>query len=101
MMRRQVKLWFPKMPDWQPAAATSAFLSVLFLIVYGGCNWLAAQRSDVGSWCFERERYIPFVPLLIVPYMSIDQFFIGAPFLCTADGERRIFARRIGFAILL
>ena len=57
------------------AFAASVGLSVLFLIVYGWCNWITAQRHDVGTLYFEWERFIPFVPLMIVPYMSIDLFF--------------------------
>src|SRR5262249_15654228 len=53
------------------------------------------------TWFYEWERYIPFVPLMIVPYMSIDLFFIGAPFLCRDRTELRLFANRIGFAILV
>jgi membrane-associated phospholipid phosphatase len=82
------------------AFATSAALSVLFLVVYGGCNWITARRSDVGLLNFEWERGIPFVPLLIVPYLSIDLFFIAAPFLCRTDRELSIFAKRVTFAIL-
>ncbi len=83
------------------SAITSASLSALFILVYGGCNWLTAQRSDVGSLFFEWERIIPFVPLMIIPYMSIDLFFIGAPFLCADSGERKLLARRIAFAIVV
>ena len=49
------------------AAQTSAFLSLLFLVVYGGANWVTAHRSDVGTWYFAWERLIPFVPLMLVP----------------------------------
>ena len=84
-----------------PAIRTAVFLSVLFLLVYGGTSWITAQRHDVGSMFFEWERHIPFVPLMIVPYMSIDLFFIGAPFLCSSDRERGTFARRITLAILI
>jgi membrane-associated phospholipid phosphatase len=83
------------------AAATSAALSLLFVVVYGTCNWITAHRSDVGTWYYEWERYIPFVPLMIMPYMSIDLFFIAAPFLCQSRVETRAFARRIAFAILV
>jgi predicted protein tyrosine phosphatase len=83
------------------AARTSALLSLLFLAVYGGCNWFSSQRSDVGTLYFEWERHIPFVPWMIVPYMSIDLFFIGAPFLCRDRAELRTFSRRIIFAIIV
>ncbi len=85
-----------------PAAAlTSALLSVLFLVVYGLTNWVTAQRGDVGTWHAEWERHIPFVPLMILPYMSIDLFFVAAPFLCRDRRELRVFAERIAMAIIV
>src|SRR5882757_1849695 len=79
----------------------SAALSLLFMVVYGGCIWITAHRSDIGTWYYSWERFIPFVPLLIVPYMSIDLFFVGGPFLCQSRNELRVLAQRITFAILM
>jgi protein-tyrosine phosphatase len=81
------------------ALGASAGLSVLFLVVYGWCNWLTAQRHDVGTLYFEWERFIPFVPLMIVPYMSIDLFFVAAPFLCRSERELATLSKRILAAI--
>ena len=83
------------------AFTVSAELSVLFLVVYSGCNWITGQRSHVGSFYFEWERAIPFVPFMVLPYMSIDLFFIAAPFLCRTEEELRIFSRRVIAAILI
>jgi protein-tyrosine phosphatase len=83
------------------ALAVSAGLSVLFLIVYGGCNWITEHRANVGTLYFDWERQIPFVPFFILPYMSIDLFFVVAPFLCRTDRELSIFAKRIAAAIIL
>jgi membrane-associated phospholipid phosphatase len=83
------------------AFAVSAGLSVLFLVVYSGCNWITGQRGQVGSFYFQWERGIPFVPFMILPYMSIDIFFVAAPFLCRTDEELRIFSRRVVAAILI
>ena len=79
----------------------SAALSLLFIVVYGGCSWITAHRSDVGTWYYQWERFIPFVPLMIVPYMSIDLFFVAGPFLCQSRNELRVLAQRIAFAILV
>ncbi len=84
-----------------PRLCVSLGLSALFLIVYGGCNWITAQRSDVGTIFFEWERHIPFVPLLIAPYLSIDLFFVSAPFLCRSQRELSTLARRIALAIIV
>jgi protein-tyrosine phosphatase len=48
----------------------------------------------------EWEGIIPFLPWFIIPYMSIDLFFVVAPFLCHHDKERHVLSRRIAAAIL-
>jgi protein-tyrosine phosphatase/membrane-associated phospholipid phosphatase len=86
------------------AATTSVLLSLLFVVVYGSTNWFTAQRpdSDVRTWYFAWElAVIPYVPLFIVPYMSIDLFFFAATFLCRNERELRVFARRVIFSILV
>jgi hypothetical protein len=79
---------------------TSLFLSLLFLIVYSITNWIASHRTDVRTWYFTWELSIPFVPILILPYMSIVMLFVAAPFLCRDPRELGIFARRVVFSIL-
>jgi len=83
---------------------TSVLLSILFVVLYGGTNWLTAHRpeSDIGTWYSAWElTAVPYMPLLIVPYMSIDLLFFMAPFLCRDDREIRIFSRRVVFSILV
>jgi protein-tyrosine phosphatase/membrane-associated phospholipid phosphatase len=83
------------------AAITSALLSLLFLVGYGGANWLAAQRSHVGSWYFHWELAIPLIPAMIVPYMTIDLFFVAAPFLCRDRCELATFTKRVSFEVIV
>ena len=83
------------------AAAASLSLSILFVAVYGATAWLTSLRGDVGTWSFEWERSLPLVPWLIVPYMSLDLFFVAAPFLCADPAELRAFRRRMTAAILV
>ena len=88
-------------PKFAKALTVSVALSILFLIVYGGCNWITARRANVGLFYFEWERATPFVPFFILPYMSIDLFFVVAPFLCRTDRELSILAKRITTAIIV
>ncbi len=76
-------------------------LSALFLVVYGWSNWFTAQRTNVPTLFFEWERSIPFVAWMFVPYMSIDLFFVAAPFLCGSKRELAAFSKRISAAILI
>ena len=86
---------------WAEALLLSAGLSLLFVFVYGWCNALATGRSNVGTWFFAWELRIPFVPVLIVPYMSIDLFFVASFFPCADRIELRAHARRVAAAILI
>lgn len=86
---------------WLEAVLLSVALSLMFVLVYGGCNAFASQRTDLGSCFFAWELRIPFSPLLIVPYMSIDLFFVASFLLCAERIELRAHARRIAMAILV
>ncbi|MBX3388295.1 MAG: phosphatase PAP2/dual specificity phosphatase family protein [Phycisphaeraceae bacterium] len=83
------------------ALRASVLLSALFLLVYGATNYLAAARENVGSCVCGWEKHIPFVPWFVIPYMSIDLFFVGAPFVCRTERELRAFTKRIAFAIVV
>jgi dual specificity protein phosphatase-like protein/PAP2 superfamily protein len=81
--------------------AASVGLSLLFLILYPLCNWLAAQRAYVPTLFFGWERAIPFVPLMIAPYMSLDLLFVAAPFLCRNNQELVTLSKRIVTTLLV
>src|SRR5262252_5541783 len=85
---------------WKAAILSSALLSILFVIIYGGSNALASQR-ELRTCFFPWEKQIPFVSLLIVPYLSIDLFFVASFLLCIDAVELRTHSRRIGLAILI
>ena len=76
-------------------------MSLLFLLVYGACLWVTARRDDVRVFYFAWERAIPFVPFMILPYMSIDLFFVAAPFLFRNERELKVFVARVASAIFL
>lgn len=54
---------------------------IFFAVVYGGCNWLTAQRSDVGHYYFWWELNIPFIPSMIWVYQSVYFLFFAPMFL--------------------
>ncbi len=63
--------------------------------------WITTRRSDVGVFYFAWERAIPFVPSMILPYLSIDLFFVAAPFLFWGKARLQLFVRRVTAAILV
>jgi len=87
-------------PSWKRSTLTALILGILFMVVYNITNWITSQRTDVGTWYYEWERFIPFMSWMIIPYMLIDLFFVAAPFLCATVNEQRLFSRRIIFTVL-
>ncbi|WP_166442597.1 phosphatase PAP2/dual specificity phosphatase family protein [Phragmitibacter flavus] len=82
------------------ATVTSALLGAWFFLVYGTCNWITSKREDVGTWYFEWEKLIPFVPEFVVPYYSLDLFFVGAFFLCRSRREMWTLSKRVFVVIV-
>jgi hypothetical protein len=80
---------------WQRATLWLLFLGPFFLATYSFANWLASRRSDVGAIVFEWERYIPFWPWAIVPYWSIDIFYIASLLVCATRRELDTHVRRL------
>ncbi len=72
-----------------------------FFIAYGFCNWFTSRRTDVGTWYWEWEKHVPFVPELVVPYWSLDLLFIIAFFLPRTRAELRVLGTRIFTLITL
>ena len=81
-------------------------LTLYFEVVYNLCTWITFIRdrnhpASISIICFGWEKFIPFVRAMIVPYMSLDLFFVAAPFVCSDASEIRAYARRMLLAITL
>ena len=80
---------------WKRAVLWLVVLATFFYATYGGANWLAAQRTDVGSFVFAWERHIPFVGWTIIPYWSINAFYGLSLFVCATRSELDVHVRRL------
>jgi len=78
----------------------AVLLDILFVVVYGGINWLTTQRSKLFDLYSGWELVIPFVPAMIYVYFSIIILFI-LPLFCLNELQMKILAKRIALAILL
>jgi membrane-associated phospholipid phosphatase len=87
--------------SWRRTFLWMAGCSLLFSALYNLCNWITTRRADVGTWAFAWELRIPFVPWMIVPYWSLDLFFIGSFFLCTSRRELDVLGKRLVLATLV
>ena len=84
---------------WGEAALWLLFLAPFFFLLYGGAGWVASLQPDVASLHLAWEESIPFVPAMIVPYMSIDRFFAATVFLFADRRELRTHVGRIVLVI--
>lgn len=66
---------------WKRGALWLVFLGPFFFLGYGWLNELTSKRADVGIAVESWEHAIPFVPWMMLPYMSIDAFYATSLFL--------------------
>lgn len=83
------------------ALAWTVGLSAVWVAIYTACNWVTSQRADLRTLQFDWERSIPFIPWLLIPYMSIDLFFVAAPFLCRSRHQLHVLIARLLCATLI
>ncbi|MNI19807.1 hypothetical protein D3C87_670290 [compost metagenome] len=74
---------------------------LLFQLTYPYTATYASSLAAVPSFVFDFERYIPFVPWMILPYMSSGLFFCLVPFYCRQKGELLCYAKRFTFVTLI
>lgn len=75
-------------------------LMILFIVVYGGANWINAQRSDYFNLYFLWEQGIPFIPEMILIYLSIQIMFFLPIFHCDSI-DMIVLAKRMAVATLV
>ena len=78
----------------------SLALDLLFLVVYGGSNWLNSQRAEHFALYAQWELQVPLLPLMIVPYLSIGLLFL-TPLFWLQRAQMIDLALRMAAAILV
>ncbi len=87
--------------SWPRAALWLVFLGPFFFLTYGAANWWTGQLPVVPSMYWEWERAIPFLPWLMLPYMSIDLFYAGSLFICKDKAGLDTHAKRLLLATVI
>lgn len=84
----------PEQRLWPLAVLWLAGLAPFFFLSYGLANWVTSLRRDVPSLVFGWEHHVPFVPWTIVPYWSLDLFYVVSLFICRTRTELNTHAKR-------
>ena len=82
-------------------AAWLAFLGPFFFLSYGLLNHFTSGRNDIGVVVEAWERNIPFVPWLMLPYMSIDVFYAVSFFIFRQRSALDRHAKRLLLATII
>jgi membrane-associated phospholipid phosphatase len=69
---------------WKTYAFWAMWVGVAFFLVYPTCNWLTSLRGEYFSLYFPGELNVPFVPELILIYLSMYVLFAMPPFFLQA-----------------
>ncbi len=75
----------------------SLYCMLLFQLGYATAAIYASRLAFVPAFTFSFERCIPFIPWMILPYMSSGLFFALVPFLCRSRAELWGYAQRFSF----
>jgi membrane-associated phospholipid phosphatase len=101
MKRSRPCFW--RWPGWGHvgyAALLGSAVCVWFGFVYGGADLLTASRSFRVRLYFDAEMAWPFVPAVVLIYLSIYLLCLSAPFILPARQELRSLAWTIASVIL-
>lgn len=74
---------------------------LLFQFTYPFTAVYASGLAAVPSFVFDFEQHIPFIPWMILPYMSSGLFFCIVPFYCGQKKELLCYAKRFTFITLI
>ncbi|MBP1167187.1 hypothetical protein JOE44_004071 [Chryseobacterium sp. PvR013] len=75
--------------------------SIVFMMVYNFTAWYISKLTDVPSFVFNFENYIPFIPWSIIPYMTSGIFFCLVFFFCQNKQQLKVLTQRMLFVTVV
>ena len=88
-------------PLFKERALWAMIMGLFFFLIYGSTNQISSLTAPHPSYLWSWERQIPFVPELIVPYMSSDLLFVLGFLLAPTRSVIQRLAVRCGLAIVI
>ena len=73
-------------------------LTIQFVVIYGGANWISTYRNDIHHIYFGWERSIPLVPSMAWVYASIFPLMLMPPFYLD-EGQLNRLAKQMALAM--
>jgi membrane-associated phospholipid phosphatase len=86
-------LAWPGWAHFRYAAGRMCLVSIWFALIYGGSDWLTAQRTWRVPIHTAFELRIPLMPSFMVFYVSLYGLFLAVPFVLRTKAEIDLLAR--------
>jgi hypothetical protein len=80
---------------WKWSLSWLALLGPSFFLSYGFANHVTSRRAHVPAFAFGWERWVPFLPWMIVPYWSSDLLYPISLFVCSTRRELNVHVKRL------
>ena len=101
-MKPEPFLGWPGWPNLRRAWLLSGVNGAWFVLVYGGCDWITAHRTTRVPLALPGEmQNVPFVPWMVVFYMSIYLLFLAGPFVLRGRREFQALIKALATATLI
>lgn len=75
--------------------------AIVFMMVYNFAAWYVSTLTEIPSFVFGFEKYIPFIPWSIIPYMTSGIFFCVVFFYCQNKEQLKVLTKRMLFATIV
>ncbi|MCG8491929.1 MAG: hypothetical protein MI743_09970, partial [Sneathiellales bacterium] len=88
-------------PLLKERALWTMLIGSFFFLVYGSTNQISALTAPHPFFYFDWEVFLPFIPELIIPYMSSDIIFVLVFLLAPTREAVQKLGMRCAFAIVI
>lgn len=91
-------------PGWSHlgyALAASIVPTALFVVVYGGADWLARLHEFRIAWHLDVDRAVPLVPAAALLYLSLNPLLWMSPLVLRNRRELRALAAALSIAMVV
>lgn len=82
-------------------AYSALICTLLFITLYSATTYYSKTYADASSFTFPFEENLPFVPWLIIPYLSSGIFFGLMFFWCQSERILRLYTKRFIFVTVV
>jgi membrane-associated phospholipid phosphatase len=82
------------------AVAWGSGVLLLWLLIYGGANWITGLHGYRASLQTQLDSMLPFLPAAVIVYLSLFPMLWLSPLVLRSPDQLRLFARALAIVIV-